>query len=662
MHLNHLVENNKSSVVGGIHWVRDAKETQNVAGTSKTGTRYVNLERARKLWTDRDMSQLSQQKVKVLQDLGVTPKQFLDVFASQKEFNKFLADHETSHLNNKDHINYPKQANGKPDLNSPKTLEIEKRAILDALTKEQKEKLGIGEKTVDTKPVYDEKTDTYTTMKPAERARSVEGKLAAAEMIRKGYFEETNGVWKKRSTPTDYVVAREERLFRTSQAGTVKIDRMALYDLYKKANKTPDKPVVIRVVPWGTPEGKLDSISHLDEQHQLNIMRKNPSWYDPEVIAKERYEGKVPTPEQIRVLKEELQHNMRYENAKGEVDTQAPPTNLRFDFPKKFGKGEAERLAEKEKLSPDEVKDILSGRKHSDIGDAEERRNLLEQENLTRGGKAQEESIGPEREDKNRPVVEQSVEDIINNLEPLKPVPAASFKRVAVDKSEITARPKSGDKGSLRELEEASLKPGVEGKDGSILPVTLKDKYTEITDSLRERQDAKIEAINAELEKSAMNPIDRADAIRLLIALKERFDVSDLKRLMLENADVTVGKTEAKAKALLDLKQMTEFPHILERLYYEVTGKMPFDKKGELSREEVYPPHSTNIMNTPGDIQSILVGSKELNLCTHVYAGQHIENFARIQTDLLKCGFEGFVEEIAECWVSPSNNLSSGMQ
>jgi hypothetical protein len=140
---------------GGIYYVRDdgRKGLNNIAGSTKAGLVYVNLDLARDLFTnklvdgkkvndtDEKIGGLSPQKRLMLQSLDVSPDEFLSVFDNQVEFNAFLARHEKDHITNSDAKSYPRNADGKLDMLHKDSVAIERRATENALTDKQKSRI-----------------------------------------------------------------------------------------------------------------------------------------------------------------------------------------------------------------------------------------------------------------------------------------------------------------------------------------------------------------------------------------------------------------------------------------------------------------------------------------------------------------------------------------
>lgn len=141
--LDRMVDDGIATLRDGIYYVRDAKATKHITGSTKSGRIYVNIGMIREKGIAEYVSD-SPQKMAVLAEMGITGEQLQEVLGNNKRMAAFLRDHELSHKKNNDRENYPKGADGKLDLNHPRALAIEARATFDALTADEREKLGVG--------------------------------------------------------------------------------------------------------------------------------------------------------------------------------------------------------------------------------------------------------------------------------------------------------------------------------------------------------------------------------------------------------------------------------------------------------------------------------------------------------------------------------------
>ena len=73
------------------------------------------------------------QKAKVFEKLEITQEEFSKLVDTPEKYKAFLKAHEESHVTNKDRQEYPRDEEGKADLEHPKAIEIETRATKDAL-------------------------------------------------------------------------------------------------------------------------------------------------------------------------------------------------------------------------------------------------------------------------------------------------------------------------------------------------------------------------------------------------------------------------------------------------------------------------------------------------------------------------------------------------
>jgi len=141
--LQQLVDANKATLRDGIYYVTDPSSTKYIAATTMSDEIYINLGKIKES-PDAFKNYLidSQQKIAVLNLMGIDPVKLAESFNSTRAIATFLRDHEQSHVTNADKKTYPRNDDNSLDLMNEKALVIEARATLDALTDAQLASLG----------------------------------------------------------------------------------------------------------------------------------------------------------------------------------------------------------------------------------------------------------------------------------------------------------------------------------------------------------------------------------------------------------------------------------------------------------------------------------------------------------------------------------------
>jgi hypothetical protein len=130
-----------------------AQETEAMAGaalggTRKDGTPYINAKAAAADFAagfpyifggEKSGVASSRQKALVFKQLGISKEAFAEAVPDVETYKKFLMAHEMSHVKHKDVENYPKRVDGRYDLMNKKAIDIEKRAVQEALAEIKRE-------------------------------------------------------------------------------------------------------------------------------------------------------------------------------------------------------------------------------------------------------------------------------------------------------------------------------------------------------------------------------------------------------------------------------------------------------------------------------------------------------------------------------------------
>lgn len=131
--LDAKVDSGEGRKVDGVYYVDSTRPT---LGGTIGKTTWVNMAGIRKDFAEGIQYPFNDaQKKEVMELAGISPEEFRSVITSVKKYAAFVRDHELSHAEMDDEANYPKTADGKPDLKHPDAIAIEVRATLDAWAK-----------------------------------------------------------------------------------------------------------------------------------------------------------------------------------------------------------------------------------------------------------------------------------------------------------------------------------------------------------------------------------------------------------------------------------------------------------------------------------------------------------------------------------------------